>query len=71
MYKVVNKCINQDTKETMYPGDKVKNLSHFELGRHLAEGNIVPINGRSVERAVSDPPEKRKRGRPKNEPNGR
>lgn len=34
----IKDCINQDTKEQLHPGD-VREVSDFEAGRHLAEGN--------------------------------
>ena len=42
-FEVVKKCINQDTKKRLHPGDVVDDLSDFEKGRHLAEGNIIPF----------------------------
>ena len=57
--KVVKNCYDQDGKRELKPGDIVENLSDFERGRHLAEGNVVPIvNG--IERAVKTVTEKRR-----------
>ena len=73
--KVVSECIDQDGKRTLNPGEVVDDLSDFERGRHLAEGNVIPFVEREVEKAVKAPTEKRKRrtiGRKKkNESNGR
>ena len=52
-FQVVNQCINQDTKETLNPGDIVDNLSDFEKGRLLANGDIINTDKK--------PPEKRKK----------
>ena len=58
-YKVIRPCIDQDSKKKLQPGDTVHDLSDFEVGRHLAEGNIVPDIGPDIERSVKKPPEKR------------
>ena len=65
--KIVKPCYDQDGKRKLAPGDIVENLSDFERGRHLAEGNAVPFTGRKIERAISEPEEQRpkKRGRKK------
>jgi len=63
--KVIRKCINQDTHRMLEPGDIVDDLSDFERGRHLAEGNVVPLCENEIERAVKTPPEKRRRRRKK------
>ena len=60
-YKVVRGCINQDTGRLMKADDIIHTMSAFEIGRHLAEGNIVPLPNIEIERAVAAPPEKRKR----------
>ncbi len=60
-YEVVQQCINQDTKEKLKPGDIVDNLSNFEIGRHLAEGNIIPVVEKKIKKAIIKPPETRKR----------
>ena len=60
-FKVVRGCINQDTGRLMKCGDTIYKLSEFEISRHLAEGNIVPLPTEKVEKAVAAPPEKRKR----------
>ena len=62
-FKVVKACIDQDTGKRLEPGDMVENLSAFERGRHLAEGNIVPADDRGTERAVKKPAETRKKRR--------
>ena len=62
-FKVVSPCINQDSGKKLKPGDFVENLSDFDRGRHLAEGNIVPVDDRRVERAVKKPAESRRRRR--------
>lgn len=64
-FKVVKACIDQDNGKKLKPGDVIGNLSAFERGRHLAEGNIAPLDDREVEHAVRKPAEKRKRRRPK------
>lgn len=65
-YKVIKPCVDQDTKKKLDPGDSWSPSSEFEMGRHLAEGNIVPIDDRVIERAVNEPQETRKkRGRQK------
>jgi len=62
-YKVVRGCVNQDNKRLMKIGDIIYSMSAFEIGRHLAEGNIVPIPTDEIERAISAPPEVRKKRR--------
>ena len=68
--KIVKNCINQDTGRLMKPGDIARDLSDFEVSRHLAEGNAVPIIDAEVERAVASPPEKRKRRYTRKKKNG-
>jgi len=73
--KFIKSCINQDTGRLIKAGDEMADLSDFEIGRHLAEGNAVPVSDATVERAVKTPPETRRRrttGRKKkNVTNGR
>ena len=57
--KIVKPCINQDTKRRLEPGDVVDDFSAFELGRHFAEGNAIPIRA-DMERAVKEQPETRR-----------
>lgn len=59
-FKVIKPCIDQDTKRRLKPGEFYTFESDFEKGRHLAEGNIVPV-GTKIERAVAAPTETRKR----------
>ena len=59
--EIIKHCVNQDTGRLMKPGDIARDLSDFEISRHLAEGNAVPITDAEIERAVAAPPEKRKR----------
>jgi len=59
-FEVVKPCIDQDTKRRLKPGELYTFKSDFEKGRHLAEGNVIPI-GTKIERAVSGPQETRKR----------
>jgi len=62
--KIVKPCVNQDTKKRLEPGDVVNDFSAFELGRHFAEGNAIPIR-ESMERAVDTPAETRTKRRRK------
>lgn len=50
--EILKKCINQDNKKRLKPGDILK-VSEMEAGRHLAEENarLYP-----VETAVKKPP---------------
>ena len=57
-FEVLRPCINQDTGRKMKPGETISGLSSFEMGRHLAEGNIAPVKAAPKKRAA-------KRGRPK------
>jgi hypothetical protein len=57
--KIVKPCVNQDTKKRLKPGDIVDNFSAFELGRHFAEGNAIPIRD-AMEQAVNEPTETRR-----------
>lgn len=57
-FKVVKECINQDNRQRMRPGDIVT-LSAFEMGRHLAEGNIEHYQEPVVEVQFVAPPENR------------
>lgn len=65
-FKVVAPCINQDTRQELQPDDIVEGMSAFEIGRHLAEGNIVPLGGPDIERSIRKAPERRRRIRKKN-----
>ena len=51
-------AVNQETGRRVTAGDVV-DVGEMEGGRHLAEGNAVPVSDRVVERAVSQPPERR------------
>lgn len=62
-FEVVKPCIDQDTKKKLMPGDTWQPSSDFEQGRHLAEKNVIPVDDTTIERAVTKPPEKRKRKR--------
>lgn len=68
--KVIKACIDQDTKKKLEPGDIWQPSSDFELGRHLAEANVVPVDDTVVERAVVTPPETRKRRTRRKKQNG-
>ena len=59
--KFTKGCINQDTGRLIKAGDVLSNLSDFEVSRHLAEGNAIPVPDDEIERAISPAPEKRKR----------
>ena len=59
-YKVVKPFIDQDTKQKHNPDELYTPFSDFEKGRHLAEGNIIPIDNKKIERSVKKPTEKRK-----------
>ena len=61
--KVIRACIDQDTKKRLEPGDIWQPASDFELGRHLAEANVVPVDDTVIERAVTAPPETRPKRR--------
>jgi len=58
--KFTKGCINQDNGRLIKAGDVLTDLSDFEVSRHLAEGNAVPVPD-EIERAISPAPEKRKR----------
>ena len=58
-YKVIKPFIDQDTKKRFNPGQTYSPVSDFERGRNTAEGNIVPVDDTMIERAVSEPTEKR------------
>lgn len=60
-FKILKPCIDQDTKERLEPGGVHSFKSDFERGRHLAEGNITPVDDTEIERAVSEPAETRTR----------
>ncbi len=64
MWRVIKSCINQDTGRKMEPGEIVCELSAFEIGRHLAEKNMIPME---PETASVAPPENqmKQRGRPR------
>ncbi len=65
---VMRECVNQDTGERVYPGDKdnptIVTVGEMEAGRHLAEGNMVPYvktKEQKTETRVIRPKETRKR----------
>ena len=60
-YKAIKPFIDQDTKRRFEPGELYVPISNFEQSRHLAEGNVVPVNDADVEMAVETVPEVRKR----------
>jgi hypothetical protein len=43
-FRVLKECWNQDTRQRLKAGDIISGLSAFEVGRNLAEGNIVAHN---------------------------
>lgn len=68
-FKISNNCINQDTGKHLCPGDIVtypKDLNTFEMSRHLAEGNMVPLTKKNTtEKAIIKPKETRTKPKPK------
>jgi hypothetical protein len=54
----VKNAVNQDTGRRVKVGEVVQ-MGEMEGGRHLAEGNAVPMPDRVVERAIEQPPERR------------
>jgi hypothetical protein len=44
-WKVLESCINQDTKKRLRVGEIIKELSEFEVGRLTAFKYIVNIDG--------------------------
>jgi len=51
-------AVNQETGRRVTAGDVV-DVGEMEGGRHLAEGNAVPVTDRVIERAIDQPPERR------------
>jgi hypothetical protein len=51
-------AVNQETGRRVTAGEVVE-VGEMEGGRHLAEGSAVPVSDRVIERAVSQPPERR------------
>lgn len=74
LFKVIQPCIDQDTKADLKPGQIVSFKSDFERGRHLAEKNVVP-HIPEIERQVEKPIEiriekpKKRRVRPRKKKN--
>lgn len=63
-FRVLKECWNQDTRQRLKAGDIISGLSEFEVGRNLAEGNIVAHNepivprvGHVIETQIVAPPE--------------
>jgi hypothetical protein len=56
--RFVRDAVNQETGRRVTAGEVVE-VGEMEGGRHLAEGSAVPVSDRVVERAVSQPPERR------------
>jgi hypothetical protein len=56
--RIVRDAVNQETGRRISAGDVIE-VGEMEGGRHLAEGSAVPVDGRVIERAVEQPPERR------------
>jgi hypothetical protein len=56
--RFVRDAVNQETGRRVAADDVIE-LGEMEGGRHLAEGNAVPVSDRVIERAVDQPPERR------------
>jgi len=60
-WKVAKPCVNQETGQRLRPGEIVAFQSDFEIGRHLAEHNIVPYIEQNRETQTIDLQERRRR----------
>jgi hypothetical protein len=56
--RFVRDAVNQETGRRVAADDVIE-LGEMEGGRHLAEGNAVPVSDRVIERAIDQPPERR------------
>lgn len=57
--KFIKDAVNQENGEGVKAGTVIM-VGEMEGGRHLAEGNAVPVADRAIETAVAEPPEDRK-----------
>jgi len=68
-FKIVKNCINQGTEKNLCPDDIViypKDLNTFEMSRHLAEGNMIPLTKKdTTEKAIKRPGETRSKPKQK------